>query len=88
MSKKDIHCRPQWHGWLGNQKELSKIKNIEIITKDKAHLDLTNQELVNSFFKGNSIDEVFIAAAKVGGIYANNTFPADFIYTNLQYKQT
>lgn len=68
------------------KRNYQKLKNVEIITKDKAHLDLTNQELVNSFFKGNSIDEVYIAAAKVGGIYANNTFPADFIYTNLQIQ--
>ena len=54
-----------------------------IIVRSKKDLDLTNQSAVNSFFKNQMIDYVFLAAAKVGGIHANNTYPAEFIYTNI-----
>ena len=50
---------------------------------EKVQIDLKNQESVNSFFKTEKPDHVFIAAAKVGGIHANNTYPAEFIYDNL-----
>ena len=54
----------------------------------RAHdeLDLTNQAAVNDFFKTERPDEVYLAAAKVGGIYANSTFPAEFIYQNLMIE--
>ena len=55
----------------------------EILTADRNTLDLTNQAEVSNFFQSKAIDQVYLAAAKVGGIYANNTFPADFIYDNL-----
>ena len=67
-------------------RKLKTKKNIEIITKSRSDLDLTNQNDVKNFFKKNKIDEVLIAAAKVGGIFANNTYPADFIYENLQIQ--
>lgn len=54
-----------------------------IITRTHAELDLINQRAVQGFFQNHSIDCVVLAAAKVGGIHANNTFPADFIYQNL-----
>jgi GDP-L-fucose synthase len=54
-----------------------------IITKSRDELDLTNQTTVNDFFAENLIDVVIMAAAKVGGIHANNTYPAEFIYDNL-----
>ena len=60
-----------------------KVQNVEIITKDRAELDLLNQDKVYNFFKDEKIDEVYLAAAKVGGIHANNTYRADFIYQNL-----
>lgn len=60
-----------------------KKKNYEIITKEKTQLDLLDQSLVKNFFEKEKIDEIYIAAAKVGGIYANNTFPAEFIYQNI-----
>tara|TARA_X000000950_G_scaffold236711_1_gene287736 strand:- start:730 stop:1695 length:966 start_codon:yes stop_codon:yes gene_type:complete len=60
-----------------------KKKNKNIIVKNKAELDLTNQSAVKKFFFKEKIDQVYIAAAKVGGIYANNSFPAEFIYENL-----
>jgi GDP-L-fucose synthase len=62
---------------------LLKDQDVEIITKDRKELDLLNQGRVQNFFKHEKIDQVYLAAAKVGGIYANNTYPADFIYENL-----
>ena len=58
-------------------------QDIDIITKDRKELDLLNQQDVQNFFKNHKIDQVYLAAAKVGGINANNTYPADFIYENL-----
>lgn len=57
-----------------------------IITRTSAELDLRNQALVNSFFETEKPDYVFLAAAKVGGIHANNTYRADFIYENLMIE--
>ena len=57
--------------------------NHEIITRSHKELDLTNQNLVREFFFKNKITQVYLAAAKVGGIFANNTYPADFIYQNI-----
>lgn len=54
-----------------------------IITRTHAELDLTNQAAVSQFFATEQIDQVYLAAAKVGGIHANNTYPAEFIYDNL-----
>jgi GDP-L-fucose synthase len=54
-----------------------------VITKDIDELDLRNQEAVDLFFAKEKPQYVFLAAAKVGGIYANNTFPAEFIYDNM-----
>ena len=63
-----------------------KLYNVEIITKEKKELDLLDQKKVLNFFKKNKIDEVYIAAAKVGGISANNNYPANFIYENLMIQ--
>ncbi len=57
-----------------------------IITRTSAELDLRNQALVNHFFETEKPDYVFLAAAKVGGIHANNTYRADFIYENLMIE--
>jgi len=57
-----------------------------IITRTHAELDLTNQAAVADFFQKEKPDQVYLAAAKVGGIYANNTFPAEFIYENLMVE--
>ena len=54
-----------------------------VLMRSSTELDLTNQAAVEKFFFENKIDQVYCAAAKVGGIYANNTFPAEFIYSNL-----
>jgi GDP-L-fucose synthase len=57
-----------------------------IITRTHTELDLTNQTAVNEFFTAEKPDQVYLAAAKVGGIHANNTYPADFIYANLMIQ--
>ena len=62
---------------------LLQAQEVEIITKNKEELNLLNQNNVQNFFKNQKIDQVYLAAAKVGGIHANNTYPADFIYENL-----
>ena len=54
-----------------------------IITKSRDELDLTNQVAVNNFFAENLLDVVIMAAGRVGGISANNIYPAEFIYDNL-----
>tara|TARA_B100000035_G_scaffold314489_1_gene330929 strand:- start:1429 stop:2388 length:960 start_codon:yes stop_codon:yes gene_type:complete len=60
-----------------------KKQKCKVITKDRSSLDLLDQKNVQKFFKNQNIDQVYIAAAKVGGIYANNTYPASFIYENI-----
>ena len=65
---------------------LLKIQDIELITKDRKELDLLNHQDVQNFFVNKKIDQVYLAAAKVGGIYANKTYPADFIYKNLMIQ--
>ncbi|WP_374327900.1 GDP-L-fucose synthase family protein [Azonexus sp.] len=57
-----------------------------IVTRSHAELDLTNQAAVNAFFAAEKPDQVYLAAAKVGGIHANNTYPAQFIYENLMIE--
>lgn len=57
-----------------------------IVTRTHAELDLTNQAAVNAFFAAEKPEQVYLAAAKVGGIYANNTYPAQFIYENLMIE--
>lgn len=76
------------NGMVGSAliRQLSKEKKNNVVFADKSELDLTNQSKVNKFFKDNNIDEVYLAAAKVGGIYANNKYPADFIYQNLMIE--
>lgn len=58
----------------------------ELITASRSELDLTEQAAVVAFFRRHKIDEVYLAAAKVGGIYANDRHPADFIYQNLMIQ--
>jgi len=57
-----------------------------IVTRTHAQLDLTNQAAVQAFFESEKPDQVYLAAAKVGGIHANSTFPAEFIYQNLMMQ--
>ncbi len=75
-------------GMVGNAilKKLLAKNEYEIIYRNKSDLDLIDQYSVSSFFKKEKIDCVIICAAKVGGIFANNEYPADFIYENLQIQ--
>jgi GDP-L-fucose synthase len=65
---------------------LKRKEEIEIVTRDRKKLDLTDQSAVQNFLKKESFDQIYLAAAKVGGIYANYTFPANFIYENLMIQ--
>ena len=58
----------------------------DIVTRSHAELDLTDQAAVRAFFAEQKIATVYLAAARVGGIHANNTFPAEFIYQNLMIE--
>ena len=65
---------------------LLKNQDVEIIKKDRSELDLLNQDSVQKFFEHEKMDQAYVAAAKVGGIHANNSYPADFIYENLMVQ--
>ncbi|WP_296509633.1 GDP-L-fucose synthase [Rhodoferax sp.] len=62
------------------------VQQQDIITRTHAELDLCNQAAVHAFFEAQKPTQVYLAAAKVGGIHANNTYPADFIYDNLMMQ--
>ena len=64
-------------------RELNKQGYENIITRTHSQLDLTNQSAVESFFKSEKPEYVFLSAAKVGGIVANSNYPADFLYENM-----
>jgi GDP-L-fucose synthase len=67
-------------------RQLEAEGHTNIITRKRSELDLTNQLAVVDFFENEKIEQVYLAAAKVGGIVANNTYPADFIYENLMIQ--
>ena len=67
-------------------RNLSSDDSAELITRSRSELDLVDQAAVNDFFEAEQIDEVYLAAARVGGIHANNIYPADFIYQNLMIE--
>jgi len=62
------------------------LSGCELIVRTHSELDLTNQQQVNDFIKQEKPEQIYLAAAKVGGIHANNTYPADFIYQNLMIE--
>lgn len=64
-------------------RRLQALGHHDILTATHAELDLTDQRAVRNYFAAHAIREVYLAAAKVGGIHANNTYPAEFIYQNL-----
>jgi GDP-L-fucose synthase len=65
---------------------LNRMGQTDIVTRTHAELDLTDQAQVRAFFESEKIDEVYMAAARVGGIHANDTYPAEFIYENLMVE--
>ena len=89
MMKKDSKIYVAGHrGLVGSAivRELQKKGYTNIIGKTHKELDLMDSVAVEAFFKEEKPEYVFLAAAKVGGIYANSTYPADFIYENLQIQ--
>tara|TARA_R110002050_G_scaffold242271_6_gene378663 strand:+ start:15444 stop:16409 length:966 start_codon:yes stop_codon:yes gene_type:complete len=67
-------------------RQLQKDAGVELVVRDRTQLNLLCQADVQAFFEKEKIDQVYLAAAKVGGIIANNTYPADFIYQNLMIE--
>ncbi len=76
------------NGMVGSAlvRELSADQECELLTPSRKELDLVDQAAVAHFFSTNQVDEVYLAAALVGGIHANNQYPADFIYQNLMME--
>lgn len=76
------------NGMVGSAivRQLAADENVELVVRSRQELDLTNQQQVSEFFSEQAIDQVYLAAAKVGGISANNNYPADFIYQNLMMQ--
>lgn len=76
------------NGMVGSAivRELQKNGYENLLLPNSKDLDLRNQEAVAAFFEKNKPEYVFLAAAKVGGIYANNTYPAEFLYDNMMIQ--
>ena len=76
------------NGMVGSAicRKLQALGEQTILQPSRSELDLLDQKAVQDYFKENEIDHVYLAAAKVGGILANSTYPADFIYENLQIQ--
>ncbi|MFZ3383187.1 MAG: GDP-L-fucose synthase [Candidatus Methanoperedens sp.] len=88
MKKKDKIYIAGHRGMAGSaiHRNLKSRGYTDIITCTRTELDLTNQQAVNNFFETERPEYVFLAAAKVGGILANSTYPAEFIYENLMIE--
>ena len=88
LSKESVINLAGHRGMVGSAiyRRLKELGYDNILTRTHAELDLLSQQAVRDFFNEEKPDYVVIAAAKVGGIYANDTFPADFIYQNLMIE--
>lgn len=77
-----------YRGMVGSAivRHLQKLGYRNILTASREELDLLDQAQVQAYFHQHAIDQIYLAAAKVGGIQANNTYPADFIYQNLMIE--
>ena len=87
MSKQRIFVAGH-RGMVGSAivRQLAQRDNAELILRTRDELNLLDAAAVNAFFADQQIDQVYLAAAKVGGIVANNTYPADFIYENMMIE--
>jgi len=87
MSNKKIYVAGH-RGMVGSAivRALRSREEIDIVVRTHEELDLTNQSMVDTFFQEEKPNQVYLAAAKVGGIHANNSYPADFIYQNLMIQ--
>ena len=76
------------NGMVGSAivRQLNALGSCEVITRNRSELDLLDSTAVQAFLSNEAIDAVYVAAAKVGGIIANNTYPAEFIYQNLMIQ--
>jgi GDP-L-fucose synthase len=76
------------NGMVGSAivRQLETRSDVELVLRSRSELDLLDQHAVVAFFASENIDEVYLAAAKVGGIVANNTYPAEFIHQNLMIQ--
>lgn len=76
------------NGMVGSAivRQLESVGDVEVVTRTRNELDLLSQSAVAKFFQQEQIDQVYLAAAKVGGIHANNEYPAEFIYENLMIE--
>src|SRR6056297_2248559 len=74
------------NGMVGSAivRQLKSLGHTNLLTRTRQQLDLLDQQAVRDFFAAEQIDQVYLAAARVGGIHANNSYPAEFIYENLQ----
>src|SRR5258708_19169533 len=88
MSKEDRIFIGGRGGMVGSAlvRKLRESGYSNLITRTRAELDLTQQADVRKFFESERIDQIYLAAAKVGGILANNNYPAEFIYQNLMIE--
>ena len=89
MMNKNSKIYIAWHNglvWSAIKRKLENLWYDNLIYKTREELDLLNQEEVKIFFEREKIEYVFLAAAKVGWIVANNSYPAEFIYQNLQIQ--
>ncbi|WP_443695756.1 GDP-L-fucose synthase [Pseudomonas sp.] len=77
-----------YRGMVGSAivRRLSALGYKNILTLGRENLDLLDQSAVRAYFDEHKVDQVYLAAARVGGIHANNTYPADFIYDNLMIQ--
>ncbi|PIX00683.1 MAG: GDP-fucose synthetase, partial [Hydrogenophilales bacterium CG_4_8_14_3_um_filter_62_83] len=87
MAPKKIYVAGH-RGMVGSAivRALNQRGHMNIITRTHAELDLTSQAAVRAFFEQEKPDQVYLTAAKVGGIHANNTYPAEFIYQNMMME--
>jgi len=76
------------NGMVGSAlvRQLDKNPEVQLVVRNRSELNLLDQQAVQQFFKHERIDQVYLAAAKVGGIHANNEYPAEFIYENLMIE--
>lgn len=76
------------NGMVGSAlvRQLDKNPEVQLVVRNRSELNLLDQQAVQQFFQHERIDQVYLAAAKVGGIHANNEYPAEFIYENLMIE--
>ena len=88
MNKNSVIYVAGHRGMVGSAllRQLQRLGYANIVTRNHSELDLCDQAAVRHFFAAKPIDAVYLAAARVGGIHANNSYPAEFIYQNLMIE--